>query len=175
LGRKDTSIPARRRAFSSRRGVYRIPASPEIGFLKTEVKIVKNRYWIGVAVVCLTSFCVPARPPTLGTTLALAVHWDDNSAVVGTVTIAAIQAVGPDRVLGTHPLNAGWASVTLALASNSLYRVTILSPAGAHLVVFPITTALVNPQNMQRGIMSLVLRRADQSLKSANVMVSLSF
>jgi hypothetical protein len=136
---------------------------------------VKNRYWIGVAVVCLTSFCVPARPPTLGTTLALAVHWDDNSAVVGTVTIAAIQAVGPDRVLATHPLNAGWASVTLALASNSLYRVTILSPAGAHLVVFPITTALVNPQNMQRGIMSLVLRRADQSLKSANVMVSLSF
>lgn len=135
----------------------------------------KNRYLVGVAVICLTIFSIPTCPQTGGTALVLGIHWDDNSAVAGTVTIAAIQAIGPDTVLATRTLNAGWASVTLALASNSLYRVTALSPAGMHLVRFPIATALVNPQNIQRGTMNLVLRKADQSLKSATVNVALSF
>jgi len=135
----------------------------------------KTRYFLGVAVICLAIFIMPVCPQTLGTTLSLGVHWDDNTAVAGTVVIALVQVTGTDTVIATRPLNAGSASLTVSLATNSLYHITVLSPTGIHLARFPITTALVNPQNLQRGAMSMVLRKADRSLKSANVSVSMNF
>jgi hypothetical protein len=135
----------------------------------------KNRHLTGLLVFCLLVFSVPVRPQTQATTLSLSAHWDDNTAVAANVTIAVVHVVGADTVLATKTFNEGWASVTLPLASNSLYHVTVTSPQGVQLVKFPITTALVNPQNIQRGTLYLVLRKADSSLKSANAEVSMAF
>jgi hypothetical protein len=135
----------------------------------------KNRHLAGLVVLCLLVFSVPVRPQTEATTLSLGAHWDDNSAIAGNVTIAAVHVVGADTVLATRTLSGGWASVSLPLASNSLYHVTLTAPTGAQLVKFPITTALVNPQNIERGTITLVLRKTDKSLKLANVQVSMEF
>jgi hypothetical protein len=134
----------------------------------------KTRYLIGV-VVYLAMFSIPAWPQTQGTTLSLGAHWDDRSAVAGSVTIASVHVVGADTVLATVALTNGHASVTVPLVSNSIYDVTVASTTGAQLLKFPFTTALVNPQNILRGTMNLVLRKADSSLKSANVSVSMDF
>jgi hypothetical protein len=56
-----------------------------------------------------------------------------------------------------------------------MYRVTLTTPTGAPLVKFPFTTALINAQNVERGTVTLVLRKTDNSLKSANVQVSMNF
>jgi hypothetical protein len=135
----------------------------------------KNRHLAGLVVFCLLVFSVPVRPQTQATSLALGAHWDDNSALAGNVTIAAVHVIGADTVLATKTLSAGWASVSLPLASNSMYHVTLTSPTGVQLVKFPITTALINPQNIERGTVTLVLRKADSSLKFANLQVSMNF
>jgi len=119
---------------------------------------------------------MPVRPETGGTTLSLEARWDDRSDVDGTVIISAVHVVGSDTVLAAKALNDGRASVTLPLTSNALYHVTVDSPAGAEIVKFPFTTALVvNPQNIQRGSMNLVLRKADHTIKSASINVSMNF
>ena len=136
----------------------------------------KKRHLIGLAAACLTIFCMPVRPETGGTTLSLEARWDDRSDVDGTVIISAVHVMGSDTVLATKALNDGRASVTLPLTSNALYHVTVDSPAGAQIIKFPFTTALVvNPQNIQRGSMNLVLRKADHTIKSASVNVSMNF
>lgn len=135
----------------------------------------KNRHWTALAVICLLVYSIPATSQTQGTNLSLGAHWDDNTAIAATVTVAAVHIVGADTVLATRTLNGGWASVTLPLTSNSIYNVTITSPTGAQLVKFPITTALINTQNLQRGSITLILRKADNSLKNANVQVSMNF
>ena len=135
----------------------------------------KNRYLVGLLFFSLLVFSIPARPQTTATILSLGAHWDDNSAVIGNVTIAAVSLVGADTVLGTKTLSGGWASVSLPLASNSMYRVTLTTTTGAQLVKFPFTTALINPQNVERGTVTLVLRKTDNSLKFANVQVSMNF
>lgn len=102
-------------------------------------------------------------------------HWDDNSDVDGSVTIASVHVVGSDTVLAKKELNEGSASLRLPLESNSIYHVTVTSASGGQLVKFPITTALVNPKTIERGIMSLVLHKSDNSLKTANIQVSMEF
>jgi hypothetical protein len=136
---------------------------------------VRKRHLIALIAICLAMLSPQARPQVEGTELALSARWDDTSAVAGKVTIAAVHAVGADTVLATKVLSNGSASVTLALTSNSMYRVTLTSPAGAHLVKFPFTTLLVNPQNLERGAITLVLHKANNSLKSANVNVTMDF
>jgi hypothetical protein len=119
---------------------------------------------------------MPVRPETGGTTLSLDARWDDNSDVDGTVVISAVHVLGSDTALATKALSDGRASVTLPLLSNALYHVTVDSPAGAQILKFPFTTALVvNPQNIQRGSINLVLRKADHTIKSASVNVSMNF
>jgi len=135
----------------------------------------KNRYLVGLLFFCLLVFSVPARPQTTATNLSLGAHWDDNTAITGNVTIAAVPLVGADTVLTTKTLSGGWASVSLPLASNFMYRVTLTTPTGAQLVKFPFTTALINPQNIERGTVTLVLRKTNNSLKFANVQVSMNF
>jgi hypothetical protein len=135
----------------------------------------RKRHLIALVAICLAMFSAQARPQVEGTELTLSAHWDDMSAVAGSVTIAAVHVIGADTLVAKKALNAGTASVTLALASNSLYHVTLLAPTGAQLVTFPVTTAMVNPQNLERGAMSLVLHKADNSLKSATVNVTMDF
>jgi hypothetical protein len=136
----------------------------------------KKRHLIGLAAACLAIFCMPVRPETGGTTLSLEARWDDRSDVDGTVIISAVHVMGSDTVLATKALSDGRASVTLPLTSNALYHVTVDSPAGAQIIKFPFTTALVvNPQNIQRGSMNLVLRKADHTIKSASINVSMNF
>ena len=92
------------------------------------------------------------------------------------MVISAVHVVGKDTVLAAKPLSEGRASVTLPLVSNALYHVTVDSPAGTPILQFPFTTALViNPQNIQHGSMNLVLRKADHTIKSASVNVSMNF
>ena len=136
----------------------------------------KTRYLLGLAVACLAIFCMPVRPETGGTTLSMDAHWDDRSDVDGTVIVSAVHVVGSDTVLATKALSDGRASVTLPLVSNALYHVTVDSPSGAQILKFPFTTALVvNPQNIQHGSMNVVLRKADHTIKSASVNVSMNF
>ena len=135
----------------------------------------KNRYWIGLVFSFLAIFTAPARPQTWSTTLSLTAHWDDNTYVAGKVTIAAVHLIGADTVIATKMLSYGAASLSLVLASNSIYHVTLYSPTGTQLVKFPVTTALINPQSLQSGGMKLVFRKADQSLKSANIDVAMQF
>jgi hypothetical protein len=134
----------------------------------------KNRYLVGLLFFSLLVFSVPARPQTTATALSLGAHWDDNTAIAGNVIIAAVPLVGADTVLATRTLSGGWASLSLPLSSNSMYRVT-LTTTGAQLVKFPFTTALINPQNLERGTVTLVLRKTDNSLKFANVQVAMNF
>ncbi len=135
----------------------------------------KNRYLVGLLFFSLLVFSIPARPQTTATSLSLGAHWDDNTAIAGNVIIAAVPLVGADTVLATRTLSGGWASVSPPLTSNSMYRVILTTPTGAQLVKFPFTTALINPQNVERGTVTLVLRKTDSSLKFANVQVSMNF
>jgi len=135
----------------------------------------RKRHLTVLIIACLLIVSAQARSQVEGTELALSAHWDDKSAVAGSVTIAAAHVIGADTVLATKVLNSGAASVTLALASNSVYHVTLTSPVGTQLVKFPLTTALVSPQNLERGTISLVLHKADNSLKSANINVTMDF
>ena len=135
----------------------------------------KRRYSIGLVVICLAIFSIPARPQTQGTNLTLAAYWDDRSAVDGRVTIASVHPVGADTVLATAELVGGRASVTMPLESNSIYDVRVASPTGTQILKFPFTTMLISTQNIQRGAINLVLRKEDSSVKSANISVSLNF
>ena len=62
-----------------------------------------------------------------------------------------------------------------ASAPNALSRIYLTTPTGTQLVKFPFTTALINPQNLERGTVTLVLRKTDNSLKFANVQVAMNF
>jgi hypothetical protein len=120
-------------------------------------------------------FAVPARPQTSGTTLSLQAHWDNNSAIQGTVTLAQINASGPNTVIATQALSRGRTSITVPLAANSLYNVTLVSSSGTQLVTFPITTALINPNNLSSAQLALVVHASDNSLASARIQVSMNF
>ena len=56
-----------------------------------------------------------------------------------------------------------------------MYDVTLLTAANTQLVKFPITTAMINPGNLQRAEIDLIFRKADNSLKSAQIKVSMGF
>ena len=75
----------------------------------------------------------------------------------------------------TQDLVKGQASVSESFGANSLYHVTLVTSAGKQLLQFPITTALINPVNLRRAQLDLVCRKADNSLKSAQVSVLMRF
>jgi hypothetical protein len=116
-----------------------------------------------------------ARPQTSGTNLVMGAHWDNNSVIQGTVTLAKVNSSGPDTPITTKTLSQGWTNVTEALSASSMYNVTLSASNGTQLVKFPITTALINPNNLQRAEIDIVCHAADNSLASVQITVSMTF
>ena len=132
--------------------------------------------YIIIVLLCITSlFALPARPQTTATDLVMAAHWDDGTAIQGTVTLGQLNASGPDTVIATKTLSNAHASVYEPLGSSTMYNITLLTATNTQLVKFPITTAMINPGNLQRAEIDLVFRKADNSLKSAVIKVSMAF
>jgi hypothetical protein len=134
---------------------------------------VKNYFfiiWVCIAAV----FALPARPQTSATNLVMVAHWDDGTDIQGTVALGRLNASGPDTVIVTKTLSDGRTSVSEALSATTMYNVTLLT-ANTQLVKFPITTAMINPGNLQRAEIDLIFRKVDNSLKSAQIKVSMGF
>jgi hypothetical protein len=120
-------------------------------------------------------FALPARPQTSATDLVMAAHWDDGTGILGTVTLGQMNAAGPDTVIATKTLWNGRTNVYEPLGASTMYNITLLTSTNTQLVKFPITTAMINPGNLQRAEIDLVFRKADNSLKSAVIKVSMAF
>ena len=134
----------------------------------------KNYFFI--VWLCMTTvFALPARAQTSATNLVMVAHWDDGTDIQGTVTLGQLNASAPDTVIVTKTLSDGRTSVSEALSAATMYNVTLLTDANTQLVKFPITTALINPGNLQRAEIDLIFRKADNSLKSAQIKVSMGF
>jgi hypothetical protein len=123
----------------------------------------------------ISMFALPARPQTSSTDLVMAAHWDDGTAILGTVTLGQMNAAGPDTVITTKTLSNGRTNVYEPLGASTMYNITLLTSTNTQLVKFPITTAMINPGNLQRAEIDLVFRKADNSLKSAVIKVSMAF
>ena len=129
-----------------------------------------------VLLAAATVFTSTGVPQTTGTKLVMAAHWDNGSAVQGAVTLGKMNSSGPDTVIATETLSSkGLANITESLAPNSLYDVILTTSHGIQLVKFPVTTALINPNNLQRAEIQLVCHVADNSLASARIDVSMTF
>ena len=120
-------------------------------------------------------FALPARPQTSATNLVMSAHWDDGTDVQGTVILGQLSALGPDTVIATKTLSNGRTSVSEPLSATTMYNVTLLAAANTQLVKFPITTAMINPGNLQRAEIDLIFRKTDNSLKSAQIKVLMGF
>jgi len=134
-----------------------------------------KKYFITV-LICMTAvFALPARPQTSATNLVMSAHWDDGTDVQGTVILGQLSALGPDTVIATKTLSNGRTSVSEPLSATTMYNVTLLAAANTQLVKFPITTAMINPGNLQRAEIDLIFRKTDNSLKSAQIKVLMGF
>ncbi len=105
----------------------------------------------------------------------MAAHWDDGTYIQGIVTLDQLNASGPATVIATKTLSYGRANVSEPLSASTMYNVTLLTATNTQLVKFPITTAMINPGNLQRAEIDLIFRKADNSLKSAQIKVSMGF
>lgn len=134
----------------------------------------KTFLWVGL-LCCLAVFPVAAEAQTTGTTLSMRVQFDDGSPVDGTVTLGQVHVLGSDTILATRTLSRGYASVVEALSATTLYNITLTSTTGVQLLKFPMTTALINPQDLKNAQIHIVLRKADNSIRSARIEVSMGF
>lgn len=126
--------------------------------------------------LCVTAVCaLPARPQAATTNLVMTAHWDDGTTIQGTVTLGQQNASGPDTVVVAETLSNGWVSVSETLRAATMYDVTLLTTTGRQLVKFPITTAMINPGNLQQAEIRLTFHKADNSLKSAKITVAMGF
>ena len=137
----------------------------------------KRSFSIAAILALATLFSGPARPQTTTSTeLILTAHWDDETAVAGSVHLAMLGPSGTQAVIATQKLSStGWSAIATNLAANSVYAVTLTNPAGAQIVSFPLATAMINPSNLQRGEVDLVFRKANGTMKSAKIVVSMGF
>jgi len=132
--------------------------------------------YLSLVWLCMTAvLALPASPQTSATNLVMGAHWDDGTAIQGTVTLGQLNASGPDTVIATKTLSNGRTSVSELLSAATMYNVTLLTDANTQLVKFPITTAMIKPGNLQRAEIDLIFRKADNSLKSAQIKVSMGF
>jgi hypothetical protein len=129
--------------------------------------------FVFLALVSLVAY--PANPETSGTNLILSAHWDNRQAIQGTVTLVKANLLTENNVVVVKPLSNGQASVTLPLAQNAIYSVTLLETNGKELLKFPITTALINPKNLSTGEIEFIFREKDHSVASARVNVLMNF
>jgi hypothetical protein len=134
-----------------------------------------KNYLITVLLFMTAVFPLPARPQTSATNLVMGAHWDDGTDIQGTVTLGQLNALGPDTVIVTKTFSNGRTSMSEPLGASTMYNVTLLTAANTQLVKFPITTAMINPRNLQRAEIDLIFRKADNSLKSAQIKVSMGF
>lgn len=131
---------------------------------------------LAIILLCLTTvFALPAQPQNSTTSLSMSAHWDDGSNIHGTVTFSKQNASGPDTVVFTQTLSNGRVSVSEALGATTMYDVTLVDTAGTQLIKFPIATAMINPGNLKQAQIIFVFRKADNSLKSGNISVSMEF
>jgi hypothetical protein len=128
-----------------------------------------------ISFAAITLFASAIKPQTAGTSLVMKAHWDDNTAIQGSVILGKVNSSGPDTAIATETLSRGYTNITESLAASSLYNVTLLAPDGTQLVKFPITTALINPNNLQKAEIDIVCRKSDRSLASARIDVSMTF
>lgn len=134
-----------------------------------------KNYLVTVLLCLISIFALPARPQTSSTDLIMAAHWDDSTAIQGTVTLGQLNASGPDTVIATKTLSNGHTNVYEPLGASTMYNITLLTTTNTQLVKFPITTAMISPGNLQRAEIDLVFRKADNSLKSAEIKVAMAF
>ncbi|HKN77035.1 MAG TPA: hypothetical protein VJW94_17790 [Candidatus Acidoferrum sp.] len=128
------------------------------------------------ALLCITAlFASPARPQTPTTNLVMIAHWDDGTNIQGTVTLGQQNASGPDTVIVSQTLSNGAANVSETLGAATMYDVTLVTTAGTQLLKFPITTAMINPGNLQQAEIKLIFSKANSSLKSVKITVAMGF
>jgi hypothetical protein len=137
---------------------------------------VKKLFFI-TATIAMAMLCSAQAQPqtTTGTNLVIRANWDTGGAVEGAVTFGRVNATGPVTVLVTRTLSSGRAAFQTVLAANSIYEVTLTGSDGTQLTQFPVTTALINPANLERAGITLVFNSTAKSLKSASVSVDLNF
>jgi hypothetical protein len=117
----------------------------------------------------------PIKSQTAETNLSIRARWDSGGAVQGVVTLSQVSPTGLESILVTKSLSKGSASFQTSLVGTAVYDVTLSSSDGTQLVKFPLTTALINPANLQQAGLALVFNSSNKSLKSANVSVDLAF
>lgn len=128
-----------------------------------------------VFLAIITFVAVPAISQTGETTLVMSAHWDNHQPINGTVTLVKATLSKQDTTIVAKKLSDGLVEVTVPLAENAVYNVTLSGPDGKELIKFPITTALINPKNLVRGQIDIVCRTADHSVASAQISVLMNF
>jgi hypothetical protein len=123
----------------------------------------------------ITFLAVPVDSQTSETTLVMSAHWDNHHPIDGTVTLVKASQSKEDATIVAKKLSEGLVTVTVPLAENALYNITLLAPDGKELLKFPITTALINPKNLVRGQIDIVCRTSDHSVASAQISVLMNF
>ena len=105
----------------------------------------------------------------------MSTHWGDGTNIQGTVTFSKQNASGPDTVVVTQTLSNGRANVSKALGATTVYDVMVVDTVDTQLIKFTITLAMTNPRNLKQAQIKFVFRKADNSLKSGNLSVSMEF
>jgi hypothetical protein len=124
----------------------------------------------------VTLVASPANPETSGTNLAMTAHWDNGKAIRGTVTLVKGNLSKADTIIVAKPLSSeGQVYVTVPLAVNAVYKITVLETDGKELLEFPITTAMINPNNLVSAGINIVCREKDHSVASARINVLMKF
>jgi hypothetical protein len=123
----------------------------------------------------VTLVASPANPETSGTNLVMTAHWDNEQAIRGTVTLVKANLSTENTMIVAKPLSVGQANVTVPLAENAVYNITLLETDGKELLKFPITTIGINPKNLVSAEIAIVCRANDHSLASARINVSMNF
>jgi hypothetical protein len=135
-----------------------------------------RKYLSAVLILTITAILsAPALPAPSETGLVMTARWDDGTVVAGAVTLGAVNISGSDTVIAAKTLWNGGASIDASLAPNSFYNVALVGSDGTQLVKFPITTAMINPRNLNRAEVDLVFRKANKSVKFAQFRVSMNF
>jgi hypothetical protein len=137
---------------------------------------VKRLFFITATLAMALLCAAHAQTQTItGTNLIIRANWDTGSPVDGVVTFGHVNPTGPATILVTRNLSKGRAAFQTVLATNSIYQVILTGSDGTQLTQFPVTTALINPANLDRAGITLVFNSSDKSLKSASVNVDLNF
>lgn len=139
--------------------------------------------WSGASICLMAAFKDRRTSTTTSTSLEITAHWDDGTAVTAQVTLGQANLGAPDTILLTENLANGSVGLTGTLAPNATYDVTLACQGdttgtcanGTLLYRFPFTTGMINPANLQSGQIDLIFRKADKSIKSAQVKVGMAF